>query len=72
MLYECGCCKGVMKLDCSSRATGYDSLICLRCEQQFQEELSSSRGDEMYAAAYHRHVTAAAATAVMSEVIGHC
>ena len=72
MLYECGCCKGVMEPDCSSHVTGRDSVICLRCEQKFQEERTASRGDEMYAAAYHRHVTAARATAIMSSVIGHC
>jgi hypothetical protein len=72
MLYECDCCRGMRETDCFSRDANRFPVICLRCEQEFLEERTALRGDETYALAYHRSVAAAAATAVMSGVIGNC
>jgi len=72
MLHECDCCRGMRETDCFSRDAKFFPVICLRCEQEFLEERTALRGDETYALAYHRSVAAAAATAIMSGVIGNC
>jgi hypothetical protein len=72
MLRQCRCCRGMMDADWSSRAPEDVPLICLGCEQQFLEESTAFRGDETTVSAYHHRVAAAAVTAVMSEIVGHC
>ena len=72
MLHECGCCRGMMESECFPRVPDGFPVMCLGCEQQFLEEPTALRGDETYALAYHRSVAAAAATAIMSGVIGNC
>ena len=72
MLRQCRCCRGMMETDWLSRVPDQFPVICLRCEQQFLEESSAFRGDETTVSAYQHRVAAAAITAVMSDMPGHC